>query len=362
MTMTYQPYLIHLRCSVSKFKKAKLSGQEISLAATRAADAQVRLGSVVEHQHQGSADTAERVGNEPLVQASSNALLRGDLLQAISGALVDVLLNWLLCLHLETPADSVEGIADASAHDDGCLCRRKRGGEAHHAGVVLPRVEAHDGVEGTELEATVRDDSSEGHAETSVEGKETLGACSRLLQAIEQTVEGLLSGANIRSKARSGVVQRIHDRQTACCCQTTRRHVHSEEHAEILLRAVLWEHFLDRILEGQIEGLRRKIPDAIREVASPEGRGALLAINSREAIPDARVARHLSAPDLRIGILGLNNQLDSLDGRGERLRNGTRNTSEEEIGGPIFERQLLLRHGVNTVTPLQQLRFVSPAL
>ena len=62
----------------------------------------------------------------------------------------------------------------------------------NHAGVVLPRVEARDGVEGTELEATQRDDSSEGHAETSVEGKEALGASSRLLKTIEQTVQGLL--------------------------------------------------------------------------------------------------------------------------------------------------------------------------
>ena len=223
---------------------------------------------------------------------------------------------------------------------------------SNHAGVVLPRVEAHDGVEGTELEATVRDDSFEGHAKTSVEGKETHGARSRFLKTIEQTVEGLLSRANIRSKARSGVVQRIHERQTPCCCRTTRRHVHSEEHAEILLRAVLREQYLDRILEGQIEGLRRKIPDAIREVDSPEGRGALLAVNARETNPDAGVARHLSASDFWIGILGLNHQLDALDGRGEGLRNGTRNSSEEEIGGPIFEGQLLLRHAINTVTVL----------
>ena len=65
-------------------------------------DAQVRLFSVVEHQHQGTADTAERISNEPLVEAGGNALLRGELLQAISGALVDVLHNWLFCLHLET--------------------------------------------------------------------------------------------------------------------------------------------------------------------------------------------------------------------------------------------------------------------
>ena len=82
---------------------------------SRTANAQARLGSVVEHQHQGTADTAERVSNEPLVEAGGNALLRGDLLQAISSALVDVLLNWLFCLHLETPADSVEGIADTGA-------------------------------------------------------------------------------------------------------------------------------------------------------------------------------------------------------------------------------------------------------
>ena len=49
------------------------------------------------------------------------------------------------------------------------------------------------GLRGTELEATVRDDSSEGHAENSVKGKEVLGASSRLLKRNEQTVEGFVS-------------------------------------------------------------------------------------------------------------------------------------------------------------------------
>ena len=133
-----------------------------------------------------------------------------------------MLLNWLLCLHLEAPTDGVEGMADTGAGNNGCLCRRKRGEEAHHASVILPRVQSHDGVEGTELEATVRDDSSERNAKTSVERKEALGTRNRLLQAIEQSVKGLLSRADIRSKARSGIIQRIHDRQTACCCQATR--------------------------------------------------------------------------------------------------------------------------------------------
>ena len=203
---------------------------------------------------------------------------------------------------------------------------------SNHAGVVLPRVEANDGVEGTKLEATVRDDFSEGHAETSVEGKKLLGPAAVFSRQTNKPSK-VSSRANIRSKARSSVVQRIHDRKTPCCRKTTRRHVHSEEHAEILLRAVIRERKLDRILEGQIEGLRRKKqPDAIREVDSPEGRGDLLAVNAKEKFPDAGVARHLSVPDLWNGILGLKRKPDALDGRGERLRNVTRDSSEEEIG------------------------------
>ena len=77
-------------------------------------NAQVRLRTVVELQHQGTADTAERVSSEPLVEAGGNALLCGDVLQEIISVLVDVLNNWLFCLHLESHV---------------CLCCRKRGGE-----------------------------------------------------------------------------------------------------------------------------------------------------------------------------------------------------------------------------------------
>ena len=98
---------------------------------------------------------------------AATALLRGDLLQAIGGALVEVLLNWLLCLHLETASDS-----DTSEQKYGSLCRPKRGVEAQDACVVLSRV------------CRQRNDSSERDAEASVERKRSLGN--------EKTVEGLL--------------------------------------------------------------------------------------------------------------------------------------------------------------------------
>ena len=76
----------------------------------------------------------------------------------------------------------------------------------------------------------------------------------------------------------------------------------------------------------------------------------------RKKIPDAGVARHLSVPDLWNGILGLKHQPDALDGRGERIRNGTRDSSEEEIGDQICEEQLVLKHAISTVTVLRHVR------
>ena len=77
--------------------------------------------------------------------------------------------------------------------------------------------------------------------------------------------------------------------------------------------------------------MRRKIPDAIREGDSPEGRGALLAVNAREKIPDAGVARHLSVPDLWNDILGLKHQPDALDGRGECLETAPKTPTRKSV-------------------------------
>ena len=52
----------------------------------------------------------------------------------------------------------------------------------------------------------------------------------------------------------------------------------------------------------------------------------------REKIPDAGVARHLSVHWTMDWHSGLKRKLDALNGRGERLRNGTKDFYEEEIG------------------------------
>ena len=153
-----------------------------------------------------------------------------------------------------------------------------------------------------------------------------------------------------RSKARSGVVQRKPDRKTPCLLQDHQTPRSQRRTCRNPASGSNREHYLDRILEGQIEGLRQRknrmqFVKLTRQKAAP-----CSLLNARETIHDASVARHLSASDFRIGILCLNQTLDALNGRSERLRNGTSDSSEEEIGGPTFGGQLLLRHAFKTDT------------
>merc|ERR1712014_372969 len=65
-------------------------------------DSKVSLGTVVEDKHEGAAHAAQDVCHETLVQASRQALLSCNLLEAISRTLVEVLLRGLLRLHLQS--------------------------------------------------------------------------------------------------------------------------------------------------------------------------------------------------------------------------------------------------------------------
>ena len=158
---------------------------------------------------------------------------------------------------------------------------------SNNAGVVFSRVESHDGVEGTELETTVRDDSSDGHAKNQRTGKRSSRGQLPFYK-IEQTLEGLISRANIRRKALSGIVQMIHDRKIPCCCQTIRSMFTEKNMPKFCFGPYFGNVNLPESLKDKL-----KACVAIREVDSPESRGALFAVNAREIFPDAGIARHL---------------------------------------------------------------------
>merc|ERR1712060_458977 len=90
-------------------------------------DTEVGLGTVVEHQHQRATDAPDHVGEEALVQTLRHALFRSDLLEAIHGALVEVLLHRLLRLHLQAAAYGVERIGRPGTDGNGSLGRREGG-------------------------------------------------------------------------------------------------------------------------------------------------------------------------------------------------------------------------------------------
>ena len=85
----------------------------------------------------------------------AHAFVLNDAAEAVGGALVQALLHRLLGLHLEAAADGVERVCGGGRAEDGCLGGAESRDHAHDAEVVLVRVEADDGVEGAELDATV---------------------------------------------------------------------------------------------------------------------------------------------------------------------------------------------------------------
>lgn len=216
------------------------------------------LGALIEDKDKSCTDAAEGVGDEAFVDASGNTLFCGDLLQAIECAIVDMLLWRQLGLHLQTTANGVKWVTDCGAGDD-CSLRRDEGGhDTQDALVILVWVQADKGIEGSQLEATVRNDTGQRDTEACVEATESLRACSCLLEAIKQAVESLLARSDIGCKSRSCIIQWVDDAQTSCGSHATRGHVNREEHTKVCLGAVLWEHLLDGVLERQIEGLRGK--------------------------------------------------------------------------------------------------------
>merc|ERR1712060_240578 len=123
-------------------------------------DIQGILGPVIKHQHKSSADAAEDIRQETLVQACSEALLSCDLLEAISSALVEMLLHWLFGLHLETATHRVEGVGGTCTNRDRCLRRSKRGHSTQDALIRLVGVEAGDGIKASRLQSTVADNAN----------------------------------------------------------------------------------------------------------------------------------------------------------------------------------------------------------
>merc|ERR1719356_1365916 len=270
------------------------------------------LDLVVEDQHHGRADSAPGVGAGALEEGGDPLLLH-DLAKAVDGTLVGPLGHGLLGLHLEPAPDGVEGVGGVAGGNGHGLGNGELGGDADDAAVVLVGVLGAGRVVEPEVHAAVRDDAHHGHAEAVVEG-EGPALLDGLGEAVAEAVEVALAGAHVRGQPGPGVVQGVHDAQGARAGEPTRGDVDGEELAKLLLGVRLREELLDRVLEGEVQGLRGEVAQDVGEVAAPEGAHALLGVHAGEAVADASVAGHLAGLDLGVGVLGLDDELHALDG------------------------------------------------
>merc|ERR1719270_2568893 len=118
-------------------------------------DSEVGLGTVIEDKHEGATHAAQDVCRKTLVQASRQALLGGNLFEAISCTLVEVLLWGFLRLHLQSAAHGIKGVGGTSANCDRSLSGSESSHRPKDSFVTLVWVEASDCVETSQLQASV---------------------------------------------------------------------------------------------------------------------------------------------------------------------------------------------------------------
>mmetsp|Transcript_59119 Transcript_59119/g.116294 ORF Transcript_59119/g.116294 Transcript_59119/m.116294 type:complete len:336 (-) Transcript_59119:36-1043(-) len=300
------------------------------------------LHLTVQHQHKGGTDGSEGVSSSTL-EKSVHALLLQNLGEAIGGTLVQPLVLGLLGLHLQTSADGIERVRSITGSDGSGLSDGELGGKAEDGLVLSVGVDAGQGIVHTEVHTTVRDDTHHRHTETVVKTQNTRRTLSSLHKAVSKTVERLLLTTNIGSKSGTGIVQRIDNAQRSSTSKTTGGHVGQEKHKELLLGIISGEHVLEGILEGKVKSLGREVADHVGEVTSPEGTQTLLLVHTGEAVANASVAGNLTRLDQGVGILGLDDKLNSLNRSGGSLGNGTGDSTSSEIGGKTLpEADLLL--------------------
>merc|ERR1712054_40737 len=317
-----------------------MKDSEESLLSLSTRSAEETLELIVQHEHHGGSNGTESVGTRTLEEGGDTLVLK-DLAEAVSGSPVHPLLLGLLGLHLQTTTNSVEGVGRVTSGNGSYLCDGELGQHTLNTEGVLEWVALTERIVHTEVYSAVRDDTNNRHSETVVKGKGSLGSLGGLHEAIQQTVEITGSRADIRCKTGTSVIEGVDNGQATSSRETTRCHLDEEELTELLFGVVAREDLLDDVLEGKVEGLGRDISDNVGQVTTPESSDTLLAGHTGEAVNDTSVASELTRANSRIGILGLDNELDTLDRGCDSLGNTTGQTTEREIDQEVQRTSLL---------------------
>ena len=217
-------------------------------------------------------------------------------------------------MHLQTTTDSVEGVGGVTGRDGRELSAGELGGSTQDSRLVLlVGVVSRKGIKESEVDTTVRDDTDDGDTNTVVKRGNTTRLNS-LHETVGQTAELLLARSYIRGKTSTGVVERVNNQQRTSTGKTTRGHVDQEELSEFSLLVGLGEDGLDGVLEGKVKGLGREVTDNVGQVTTPESLDTLFLGNADKAVHDTSVTGDFTTTNLGVGILRLDQKLDTLNG------------------------------------------------
>ena len=160
----------------------------------------------------------------------------------------------------------------------------------------------------TEVETTVDDDTNNGGDEATIETSNTIrgkGLPVDIDETVELTSSSTLGRLGIVGKTSTGVVEGVNEEERRGTSGTTRRDVTGEPlpvpilllETEQGLEIILCEcHVSTKSLvligkrtEGEVQCLRREVPDDVGSVSSPERNETLIAVGAGEAVDDTLV-------------------------------------------------------------------------
>merc|ERR1719154_774204 len=283
----------------------------------------VHLLELVESgQDTGSGDSSQDVGSGSLHQRHESLVLE-DLRSAVQGALV---LDCTTRGHHHSPSDGVNGVGHESSSDGDSPAEEE--GE-RDTGVVSQK-HGLQGVEETEVHATVDEDTDSRDGESSVQSLDTV-SLQGLGVDINQTIELSLStlALGVISQPGSGVVQGVDKEERHGSSHSSAEDVHSELPG---IAGILGggKGGLDGVLEGEVQGLRGEVSEHIGQVTSPEGVDSLSLEDPGGAVNDPSV-RLVQTPLLDHLVVVLNQQLYSLNGSSGSLGDSGSNSSQHEV-------------------------------
>merc|ERR1719145_175897 len=284
-------------------------------------------------EHTGTSDTTEDVGSGTLHHAHEAFVLH-DLHSAVDGTLV---LGATTRGHHHPPPDCVNGVGHQAGSNSDSPSEEEGG---NHGRVLSSDKHGLQGIEHTEVHATVDEDTDSRDGEACVDALDTV-RLQGLDVHVDQTVELTLStlALVVVGQPGPGKVKGVHEEKGQGSGETTRGNVGGKLDGG---RGILGggEQGLDGVLEGKVQSLGGEVPQHICEVSSPEGDNTLGGQHPLGAVKDSGVGL-VQTTLLDHLVLVLDEQLDSLDGGGHSLGDTSGNTGQHEV---LKEPKLLVTH------------------